>query len=211
MFSNVDEINKAILLKLMEPEKAVKAQLGVLSLLNFLIYKYGPEKIDTLLFVEEIGKYSLNPNGKIRKEALKFLVIAAKWKKNKDSIMTVAMKVLQPAQIKLLEKMLQALEDTTSLDEESSKINECLEDSDEEDAWYNKDGVKVDRNAILAAKFTDEEMSNHYNARWSRNAFLIFDWVKRVSLLDDIMFDLMSDKIVDDELIYIFDYIDHML
>ena len=192
-------------MKLKENSKAVKIQLGVLSLLNFFNLKYGPEKIDTILFLEEIGNYSKHPNGKIREEALKFLVIAAKWKENTKSVKEIARGVLQPAQYKLLLKMLDEMKSIINPD-----LSTYLEDSDD-DAWYNQEGEKIDRNAILESKFKDEEVYFKYNATFVRNSTRIYSWVERISKIDDIIFDCVSNKIVEEELIYLCDFIAHML
>lgn len=205
--NNVDDLNKAILMRLQENEKYEKTLFGVLSLLNFFNMKYGPEKVDTVLFLEEIGNFSQHSASRIRNEALKFLVIAAKWKENTQSVLVIADKVLKDPQMKLLKTMLENIDKL-----EEPNYSETLEDSDD-DAWYNKDGSKINKYEFLKTKFEDEDREKglKYNYIFFMNTIRKYSWVDRVSKLDDIIFDLLSDKIVKEELLYISHVLINML
>ena len=192
-------------MKLKDSGRTERALLGILSMLNFFNLKYGPEKIDTMLFLEEIGNYSLNPSGKVREEALKFLIIAAKWKENTESVLSIASGVLQPPQLKLLQKMLAEFEKGKEI-----KSEEFLEDSDD-DAWYNQEGSKIDRYDVLDEKFKEQIGAFTYNQNYLTNVTQIYRWVDKVSRMDDIIFDLVSNKVTMEELPYIKRIAEHML
>lgn len=194
-------------MRLQENEEYEKTLYGVLSLLNFFNMKYGPEKVDTVLFLEEIGKFSQHPVSRIRNEALKFLVIAAKWKENIQSVLVIADKVLKDPQIKLLKTMLENIDKL-----EEPNYSETLEDSDD-DTWYHKDGSKINKYEFLKTKFETEDCEKDlkYNYIFFVNAISKYSWVDRVSKLDDIIFDLLSDKIVKEELLYISHVLINML
>mmetsp|Transcript_6982 Transcript_6982/g.6162 ORF Transcript_6982/g.6162 Transcript_6982/m.6162 type:complete len:362 (+) Transcript_6982:190-1275(+) len=204
-FSNVDQLNNAILLQLEKDSASQRVLSGVLSMLNFFNLKYGPEKIDTILFLENIGTYSRHANKSIREEALKFLVIAAKWKENTQSVLYIANGVLESPQYKLLTTMLQNIDKL-----EEPNFGEYLEDSDEE-TWYNQGGLKMDRDDILNQKFIEEIGDFKYNKTFLANSIRIYRWVDRVSKIDDVIFDCVSNKIIDKELVYLKQFIEHML
>ena len=121
--SNVDKLNEAIFQNLQE-SKLVKNTQGLLSLLNLFMCKYGPEKIDTMIFIEQIKFYSTHQNSKIRKEVLKFFVFVAKWKEDTKSVKQLAQKILKRPQRQLLEAMLLKINDTKEV-----SYADILEDS----------------------------------------------------------------------------------
>ena len=202
--SNVDDLNRTILYSLQEDGKLEKTLLGLLSLLNFFTCKYGPEKIDTLMFIDEIGKHAVHRSSKVRTEALKFFVLVANWKGNTDSIKTVACKVLEAPQFDLLDKMLQNVDKV-----EDINFDEWLQDS-EDDAWYNKEGYKVNREEQLNIKLP-EGVKIKFGPVFVHSVTSNYRWVDRVSKLDEVIFDLVWNKVIKEELPYLARLISEML
>lgn len=204
-FSNVDDLNKIILTILVDQSKIVKNIVGLLSLLNLFVCKYGPEKIDTQLFVDQICEYATHPNSKIREEALKFFVFVAKWKENSESVKTLINGKLERPQMDRLNKMLKAFATVKEV-----KFDDILEDSDGED-WVNEIGEKIVRFQGLTEDQKRDVIQLKYGPIFVETVTRNYRWVDRVSKLDEIIFDLAWDKIQKQELPYITSLISNML
>lgn len=176
--SNVDELNKMIHYSLSKETKIIKTTMGLLTLLNFFTYKYGPEKIDTILFTEIVCGFCGHQNPKIRNEAYKFFVLVAYWKENTESVKQIVHSKLKITQRNTLYKMFDVFTKMNAKAEiegdseglvkktdpkksvkseifESKNYDDMLEDSDD-DTWYSKDGTKLSRKEFLEALGNDE-------------------------------------------------------
>ena len=137
--------------------KSVKNTLGLLSLLNFLTYKYGPEKIDTVLFTDIICTFCSNANPKIRNESYKFFVLIAQWKMNSDSVKMIVKEKLKKAQKDTLYKMLRVIEEKDKFEKFSKNLGDGILEESDEDTWYDKDGTKMSRKEFFDRKNDTEK------------------------------------------------------
>ena len=94
---------------------------------------------------------------------------------------------------------------------EEISYNDILEDSDG-DTWYNKEGDQIVR---FEGKDSDENMTPEepmkYGAIFVRNLKLTYKWVVKVSKIDEVIFDLVWNRIKKSELPHLTEAISNWL
>mmetsp|Transcript_22580 Transcript_22580/g.25944 ORF Transcript_22580/g.25944 Transcript_22580/m.25944 type:complete len:281 (+) Transcript_22580:554-1396(+) len=159
-----------------------------------------------MIFVDIISEFSTHPFEKIRNESLKFFVFVAKWNDNVESIQALASKSLKAPQMKKLQKMLSCFMKVAEV-----KFDDVLADSDDE-TWYNKDGCRVNRKDLLNnEESNDSSVKIKYGRIFVENVNRTYKWVTRVSKIDEVIFDLVWNRVVEGELVYLTELISSML